>query len=315
MGKFSKKTKNIKKLLFIFVDGVGIGKKDEKINPFFSKKYNFFSRFFDEFPSIKNARINKEFISVFPINAKMGVKGLPQSGTGQTSIFCGINAQKILGEHFGPYPHSKLRPFIEEKNLLIELIKNNLKVTFVNAYPKEFFEYIKSGRKKLSVTTLSCQYANIRLKDINDLISEEAISAEITNKYWIEKFNYELNYQNPHKAGEILFNICKKNNLTMFEYFLTDHAGHSMSFSFAEEVLTNLDGLLEGFYEKLIKSNENINILIVSDHGNIEDLSKKTHTLNPALGLAIGKENLFFANNIKSLKDIKNSILKYFEIP
>lgn len=48
----------------------------------------------------------------------MGVDGLPQSGTGQVSIFAGINAPKIVGYHFGPFPHSKTVAALKEKTYL-----------------------------------------------------------------------------------------------------------------------------------------------------------------------------------------------------
>lgn len=301
----------MKKLIMIFIDGVGIGKKDKEINPFFSKNYDFLNEKLGELPSLKNSRISKNFISTFPINARMGIDGLPQSGTGQTSIFCGVNAQKIINQHFGPFPYSTLKPIIQEKNILSELIGKKISVTFVNAYPKEFFDYVDSGKKSLSVTTLSCEYAGIKLKNKNDLVKKRAISAEITNKYWIEKFKYKLDYANPVNVGMTLQSISNNFDFVLFEYFLTDHAGHSRDFHFAEEVLSNFDGLLNGLYEKMDFDNENI--LIVSDHGNIEDLSTKTHTLNPALGISIGKESEYFANKIKTLKDIKKTILEYYD--
>ncbi len=54
----------------------------------------------------------------------LGVEGLPQSGTGQTSIFCGVNASKIVGKHFGPYPYSTLIPIIKEKNIFKHYLNN-----------------------------------------------------------------------------------------------------------------------------------------------------------------------------------------------
>ena len=54
-------------------------------------------------------------------------------------------------------------------------------------------------------------------------------------------------------------------------------------------------------------------LIICSDHGNLEDLSVKTHTLNPALTISAGKhaEELFFM--IKDLSQIKPAIMKIFE--
>lgn len=51
--------------------------------------------------------------------------------------------------------------------------------------------------------------------------------------------------------------------------------------------------------------------MICSDHGNFEDISIKTHTMNPALTITAGKNAKQLAYNIKDLTDIKPSIIKY----
>jgi 2,3-bisphosphoglycerate-independent phosphoglycerate mutase len=142
-------------IILLFIDGVGIGKNDQKCNPFFQYGFKTFTEYFGKIPSIDNPIIKKNNGIIFPVDASMGVQGFPQSGTGQTSIFCGINAPQFVGKHFGPYPYSTLIPIIKEKNIFIEFIRNHKKVFFMNAYPKVFFDYIKSGKSRLSVTTLS----------------------------------------------------------------------------------------------------------------------------------------------------------------
>ncbi len=295
----------------IFLDGVGIGKNDSEINPFVKFDFQFFKEFFSNVPTLRNARIVNKHASIFPINATMGIAGLPQSGTGQTSIFCGINASKLIGKHFGPYPYSTLKPIIAEKNLFTVLLKKNFRVNFSNAYPQRFFDYLQTGRKTLTVTTLSYQSADQKLRDVNDVINQRAITAEITNKIWNEKLGYNLPIRTPQQQGKLFWKISSEFHFNLFEYFLTDHAGHSMDFDFAHRVLSNFEGFLEGILANFDHSKSIL--LIVSDHGNIEDLSVKTHTRNPALGIVVGKYHELFSKNIKSLKDIKENILQYFE--
>lgn len=300
-----------KRVMMIFVDGLGVGKNNPEINPLVRFKLDFFSEFFGKFPTLKNSRIENKYFTIRPINATMGVEGLPQSGTGQTAIFCGFNASKFIGKHFGPYPYSTLKPIIQQKNIFIELEKRNLKTYFSNAYPQKFFDYLNNGRRTLSVTTFSYLSANKKLNDVNALLNQKAITAEIRNDIWNTKLGYQLPLIEPQKAGKIFYEISQDYHFNLFEYFLTDYAGHSRDFDYAYDVLSRLDGFLEGIISEM---NFNKDLLIlVSDHGNLEDLSVKGHTRNPAVGIFVGRKHKEFAEKIKVLYQIKNKIIDYLE--
>lgn len=128
--------------LIIFLDGVGIGKNDPSINPFFARKFRFFEEYFGKTPHFEEPKLKEGNAHLFPVDANMGVEGLPQSGTGQTSIFAGFNAPKYIGKHFGPYPYSTLLPLLKRENIFNAFLYRKLKVSFANAYPKLFFDYI-----------------------------------------------------------------------------------------------------------------------------------------------------------------------------
>ena len=75
-------------VLMVFLDGVGIGKKDFEFNPFFKYGFNSFEKILGNIPSLENPVIEKENLFLFPADATLGVSGLPQSGTGQVALFC-----------------------------------------------------------------------------------------------------------------------------------------------------------------------------------------------------------------------------------
>jgi bisphosphoglycerate-independent phosphoglycerate mutase (AlkP superfamily) len=52
-------------------------------------------------------------------------------------------------------------------------------------------------------------------------------------------------------------------------------------------------------------------LIICSDHGNIEDLSVKTHTRNPALTITAGKSAQKIAETVTDISQIKNAIIRY----
>lgn len=294
------------KVLMIFIDGVGIGENDSSKNIFFNRDFKFFKYIFGEVPHLENQRIEKEGKYIFPTDACLGVEDLPQSGTGQTSIFCGINAPKILGKHFGPYPHSSIVPKVKELNIFKSLLELDKKVVFANAYPKVFFDYIDSGKKRLSVTSLSCLLSNVTLKNEQDLRDGNALSAEIDNSRWVTKLNYDLPIVKPELAAQRLFKLTEENDFTLFEYFYTDHIGHFRIKDVADEILTTLDEFL--FYI-LANLPDDLTLLICSDHGNIEDMSVKMHTRNPALTISAGKYAKKLAEEITDLTEIKDSLI------
>jgi len=295
--------------ILIFLDGVGIGKEDKINNPFFAREFKTFSGIFGAVPHTGMQRLEKNNIYLFPTDACLGVEGLPQSGTGQTSIFCGINAPAKIGMHFGPFPHSKLIPAIEKKSIFAEFKSRGKKVSFANAYPRIFFDYIKSGKKRLSVTSLSCILSGVRLNKAAELRAGTALSAEIDNYRWVNKLNYKLPVITPVLAAKRLIKLGLKHHFTLFEFFLSDHLGHGRNPELFDHTFSVLDDFL--FYI-LTNLPENCTLLICSDHGNLEDISTKTHTGNPALTIAAGKYSSYLASKIKDISQIKKSILELY---
>ena len=52
-------------------------------------------------------------------------------------------------------------------------------------------------------------------------------------------------------------------------------------------------------------------LIICSDHGNFEDLSLKTHTLNPSLTITAGRNAEKLYKEIKSISQIRDAIIKH----
>lgn len=296
--------------LFIFIDGLGIGEDNPDKNPFFRIPFKTFTEIFGEIPSLKKQYIERNGNYIFPVDATLGVEGLPQSGTGQTSLFCGINAAKIIGKHFGPYPYTDLIPILKEKNIFKAFLDKGFSATFANAYPKIFFDYIRSGKKRLSATTMACQLNGMRLNKSVDVRNGNALTAEITNERWREKLGYKLPVIKPETAARRLLKIASRHHFTMYEYFLTDHLGHGRYDGTLESTLKELDDFL--FYILKNIDTSNTTLLICSDHGNIEDLSVKTHTLNPSLAITAGKYAKEISQRVIDLTHVKHSILENY---
>ncbi|MGD0037207.1 MAG: metalloenzyme [Bacteroidota bacterium] len=298
-------------VVLLFLDGVGIGKKDADINPFFHARMPTLTTLCGgELPHTPFKKKSTDQAEVIAINATLGVPGLPQSGTGQTAIFTGVNGAKKFGRHFGPYPPSILRPVIAEKNIFSQLKAIGKSVVFANAFPQRFFDYTESGNRRLTATTLSCQLAGVPLFTAENLQRDEGISADFIRSQWPELGHPEIKPITPKTAGKHLANIVGGHDFTLFEYWLTDHAGHSQKMAFAVEVLERFDEFLSGFLESFDSCNTLL--MIVSDHGNIEDLSTKSHTHNRVLCILVGKRRRQLANHIKNIAHITPAIIRLF---
>jgi len=296
-------------VLMIFWDGVGYGKEDSSINPFFAGNFPTFKKLFDgSIPSFRNRKIISSRASVTPVNTTLGVVGLPQSGTGQTAIFTGVNAPKKIGKHFGPYPYSTLVPIIKEQNVFVQLQQRRKSVFFVNGFPKKYFDYINSPRGRTPVVALSYIAAGRALNTIEDIAAGKALSADFTNE-GLNTFGYQLPVMSTFEAGRRFYKIGRSFDFTLFEYFFSDKAGHSQKMKSSVDILQRMDGFLAGILDSFDDRNDIL--LFVSDHGNIEDLSTKSHTRNPVPLIVVGSQRKFFCDKIKRLTDITPAIVSY----
>lgn len=293
----------------VFLDGVGIGKKDELYNPFFKYGFKTFENLFGTIPSLDNLRLTNGSHFLFPTDATLGIDGLPQSGTGQAALFCGFNAPKFAGKHYGPYPFTTTIPILQKDSILVYFRDKYNSSYFANAYPKAFFDYINSGRSRLSVTTLTCKLAGIKLNRVSDVRTGNALTAELTNERWNQRLGYKLRVIKPKTAARRLLRIAKKYKFTLYEYYLSDHIGHLRLANEFEKLFKELDEFLFTLLEEV--NSEQMTLIICSDHGNLEDLSVKTHTRNPAITLTAGKAAKVISESVSDITQIKKAIIKY----
>lgn len=291
-------------VLFIFIDGVGIG-RSSKENPFFVDNYESFQILSGE-NFFKKGKSVQESNQVFKaIDANLDVEGLPQSGTGQTTLFTGENASKVIGKHFGPYPHSGIKYLLKEQSIFHAVKKAGKKPYFMNAYPPIFFEHSKR-RNRWSCTTLMTQSADLVLNSTQDILDEKALTAEIVQNAWREKLDIDIPKITATEAAQRLLNVLPEHDVVLYEYYLTDKAGHNKSLEDARKVLQPLDE----FLLHIIKHKRSEDVLVItSDHGNLEDISVKTHTRNEIPLFVMGDEIEHF-NKVESLVGVKEGIMR-----
>jgi 2,3-bisphosphoglycerate-independent phosphoglycerate mutase len=274
-------------VLLIFIDGLGIGRR-EAANPF------------HELPEA--APFDGVCIRTDP---RMGVEGRPQSASGQTTILTGVNIPQTLGYHKQGFPNAAMREILNEHSIFLQLEELGIEPNaFINAYTPQFFE---SEPRWKSATTVAVEAATMRFRTLEDLQNEAALFHDFTNQLLIER-GFKIEEYSPERAGKILANLSAKNEFTLYEHFITDKLGHDQNMELARLHLPRLAKFVLSVLENIDLSRTTV--LLTSDHGNIENLSVRNHTLNDVPTLAWGREKGYLASRIKSLADITPTIIE-----
>ena len=287
------------RVLLIFIDGLGIGERNEN-NPL--------ARIANLEP-LDNFRNEKKKIifggKLISTDARLSIEGRPQSASGQTTILTGVNAPLLLGYHKQGFPNQILRDLIKEKSVFLQLKKEKIEPNvFANTYTPQFFE---TQPRWKSATTCAVEAANLNFRRLPDLIGRYSLFHEFTNETLRER-NFDVPIFSPSEAGKILADLTKKHRFTLYEHFITDKIGHEQNFEKAEKHLPKL----ALFVRETLRSIDltETTVFLTSDHGNIEDLSIRTHTLNDVPTIIWGAKRHECAENIKDLSDLTPAILK-----
>ena len=83
----------MRRVLFIFLDGVGIGASDRDRNPFLRAQLPTLRELTGgRLPTLDEPVVRHEGGGAFPLAATLDVEGTPQSGTGQVAILTGATS-------------------------------------------------------------------------------------------------------------------------------------------------------------------------------------------------------------------------------
>jgi len=276
--------------VFLFIDGVGLrdAATDNPVNP-------------EVCPALCRliARHGK------PIDATLGVAGPPQSATGQASMFTGRNCAEAMGRHCEGFPGPGLRKIVEEDNLFLRLKAMGKSVCFSDAYLVDTADELAARRFK-SVTTVMALTAPETVRTAEDLRRGRAIMQDLTRETIQDRWP-DVPVIPPQRAAEHLAAIAREYDFTLFEFFQTDVAGHSMDYARACATLRTYDR----FLASLVRFTEAMGatLVITSDHGNVEAMSERGHTLNPVPFVAFGPHERELRDAVSSLADVAPAIV------
>lgn len=298
-------------IILIFIDGLGLGSDNPEINPLSVADLPNIRNFLKAAPTqtaVGNGIIKPNQVYK-AIDARLGVPGLPQSATGQTALFTGTNAPELTGRHINGFPTKALRDILERNSIFKQINQAGGRAVFANTFTEEYFESVRRGRWRYSASTTAALAGGCRLLMVEDLNQGYAVYQDLINEQLRAK-NYPVPLITPEKAGENLVRQAKLNDFTLFEYFQTDRCGHAQDWNLALILLNRLDRFIAAVVSQMPPD---FCLVITSDHGNIEDLSVKTHTLNPVPLLVLGAGVESFGG-VNSLVDVCPAILNFLGI-
>lgn len=298
------------KLLFLFLDGIGLGADDPEINPFARADMPHLQSLLGGRKLTRSAApYESGRLSLLSIDPNLGVRGLPQSATGQAVLLTGVNIPAEIGYHYGPKPNPEVAQYLNGATIFTKTLAARKKTALLNAYPPRYFDGIDSGKRLYSSIPLALTNAGIPLFTKEDYYAGRALSADFTGEGWRGFLGFpNAPFFEPESAGKKLASLAGEYDLAFFEYWASDYAGHKQDMDWAVRQLETLDGVLKGLLAEWPDGDGLI--LLTSDHGNMEDLSTRKHTDAHVPLLLFGDANLRreFQKGIRDLTGVAPAV-------
>ncbi len=286
-------------VLLFFIDGLGIGARGPQ-NPFDGLADAEPLAIFADEPT---ATVNDGI--VVATDARLSVEGRPQSASGQTTILTGINVPVVLGYHKQGFPNAAMLEILREHSIFLQLTRAGIgPITFANTYTQGFFA---ERPRWVSATTAAMEAAQVPFRQLGDLKAGRAVYHDFTNQLLIER-GEDVEQRSAVQAAEVLASLVAEHRFTLYEYFITDKIGHRQDLQMAKTVLQNLARLIRELLKRVDLNKTSV--ILTSDHGNIEDLSSRNHTLNSVPTIVWGANRKRISAAINNLADITPAIVE-----
>jgi hypothetical protein len=298
-------------ILFIFVDGIGLGADAPKTNPFSVANMPILTALTNGKRWLRNTgkQINHRAIFV-PTDPRLGIEGRPQSGSSHAVILTGKNVPEILGRHYGPLPNEPIRNLLDEDNFFMRVKQRGGKAGLVSAYPPQRLDGINSGKRLPSSIQYAAIAAGQSLFTKDDVIAGNALTAEYITNSWQEHLGIEnLPDYSAQEAGRKLAQLSRSYDFAFHSHWMTDWVGHRGSMEQAVGLLEIFDKVITGVLDEW-HDDEGL-VIITSDHGNMEEIGNRKHTENDVPTLIIGHGKEQFADGFGQLMDFVPRMERY----
>jgi 2,3-bisphosphoglycerate-independent phosphoglycerate mutase len=301
----------MKHILFIFVDGIGLGADNPAINPFVVANL----------PTLTALTNGKKWIAgigqqvsaraiFIPTDPRLGVTGRPQSGSSQAAILTGKNVPQLIGRHYGPKPDAATRQLLSEGNFFMQVQQHGKRAALLDGYPPQLLHDIERGYTLPSSIQYAALQAGQHLFTREDVLAGRALTAEYTGNAWREHLQLaDTPLYTPLAAGRKLVELSRNYDFAFHSHWMTDYVGHRGPFERGVELLEILDGVIAGVLA-MWHDDEGL-VILTSDHGNLEHIGDRKHTENDVPTLIIGAGKEVFADGLTQLTDFVPRMAHY----
>jgi hypothetical protein len=220
-----------------------------------------------------------------------------------------------------------LRALLQRHSIVRRLRDAGQSATFANAYPAAYLDALGLPRRagdgmdvpipervrrrvRASATTLAMAAGGVALRTLDDAVRGEALPHDVDGTRARSR-GIQLPPHQPEEAAQVFWRIAKPERFTLFEHFLADEAGHAQDAGLALTALRTFDA----FARAVVASRSpQAHVLVCSDHGNVEDLSTRSHTLNNVALLWFGPE-VATPQPLTTVADVGRLVLHLLDIP
>ncbi len=288
-------------ILFIFLDGIGLGDDDPTRNPFAAAHTPTLDALANRQRWLRSVGRQITARGVFlPLDAQLGIAGRPQSGTNQAAILTGLNVPQMLNRHYGPKPDADTRRILERDNLFMQLNRAGKSSALINAYPPRLLDDIARGKTLRSSIQHAAYAAGLPLFDKDALYAGTALSEDFTGEGWRTHLKFsDAPVYAPFEVGVKMVELARSYDFAFFSHWLTDILGHRGTPAEGVRHLEIIDRVLAGALS-VWRDDEGL-IVVTSDHGNFEDLSHGKHTENRVPAVIVGHGAEAFAQGLNDL--------------
>ncbi|MCZ2097128.1 MAG: peptidase [Anaerolineae bacterium] len=303
-------TRRAAHVLLLFLDGVGLGDDDPAINPFAVARTPALDALAGGRRWLRDAPRHDNGRAVFvPTDPRLGVPGRPQSASGQATILTGRNIPAAIGEHYGPRPNPAIRALVRADNLFLRVTQAGGSAALINGYPPRFHEAISSGKRLPSAYQEAVLGAGLPIFTEVEMYAETAMSPDWTGEGWRNELGYaDTPLYDRAEAGAHLARLARQRDFTFFSHWMTDVVGHRGPLERGVALVELFNDVLAGLLDAWDDANDLL--VITSDHGNLEDLSIRQHTLNDVPTVAVGAARHDFAAGLRDLTGIAPGVLR-----
>ena len=263
--------------LVVFVDGIGLGSPGAH-NPFYGAPVDVLA------PLGGGPARLPDNVHFAHIDATLGHPGLPQSATGQAALYTGEDAVARAGGHREGWPTRAVAELLGQRSIFARARGCGLRAAFLNGYDDARAARItrivrgeepRPKRFPISASSLAALAGGGDLRTFADVRAGRAATFDLTGEV-IRSAGYDAPHLTIAQAARAVADGAADLDLGLFEMFLTDSAGHAQDTTWARHEILRTERFLRALLDAV--DLERQLVVVTSDHGNLEDLSTRSHT-------------------------------------